>query len=86
MVITLLPYTNSSSLAKVEFSGTVSSGISPSSWLIRKAMLWIDLLGECDSRCGDLHRTREEEDCDCYGCGLCTEEAGQDFVWIWWLE
>ncbi|MBA0609781.1 hypothetical protein Godav_010720 [Gossypium davidsonii] len=35
-----------------------------------------DLLGERHSRCGHIHRTRQEKDGDCHGCGLCAEEAG----------
>merc|ERR1719342_1486687 len=29
------------------------------------------------------HGNSEEEDCDCHGCGVCPEEAGQDPVRLW---
>ena len=39
--------------------------------------------GECYPGCCHLHRACQEEDCDCHGCGVCPEEAGQDPVWFW---
>ncbi|RWR84601.1 Histone H4 [Cinnamomum micranthum f. kanehirae] len=45
-----------------------------------------DLSGKCHQRCCDLHRACQEEDCDCYGCCLCSQEAGEDSLWLWWLR
>ena len=39
--------------------------------------------GECHQRCCDLHRACQEEDCDCHGRGVRSEEAGQDPLWLW---
>merc|ERR1712090_7586 len=33
-------------------------------------------------RDADLHRACQEEDCDCHGCCVCAEEAGQNPVWL----
>merc|ERR1712013_174344 len=36
--------------------------------------------GECCQRRRHLHGARQEEDCHCHGCCVCSQEAGQDSV------
>ena len=40
------------------------------------------LLGERDQRLRDLHRARQEEDCDCFGRGVRFEETRQNHLRI----
>merc|ERR1712157_519925 len=44
------------------------------------------LFGKCHPRCCYLYRTRYEEDCHCFGCCLCFEEARTNFVRIRWIN
>ena len=37
---------------------------------------------ERDERCSDLYWTRQEEDSASYRCGLCSQEAGKNTLWI----
>merc|ERR1711974_206336 len=59
----------------------------------RQENLWLDLRG--DQGCSEgvpgerdqgrrhLHRACQEEDRYCYGCCLCSQEAGAYSVWLW---
>ena len=41
---------------------------------------------ECDPWCCDIHRARQEKDCDSHGCGVRSEETGSHSVRLWRLE